>query len=106
MASTTRREPSPDPRAPILRGPAESARSSRLAGTLSASVASALHVCRDKSVSKTTVVVEYGPQLVSGSAIFLAFKLGVSDIYSKTLPSIALQKTSSQKATVEGASVR
>ncbi len=49
------------------------------------------------------VVVEYGPQLVSGSAIFLAFKLGVTDIYSKTLPTIALHKTSSRKATVEGA---
>jgi hypothetical protein len=49
------------------------------------------------------VAVEYGPQLVSGSAIFLAFKLGVTDIYSKALPTIALQKTSSQKTTVEGA---
>jgi hypothetical protein len=34
------------------------------------------------------VTVEYGPQLVNGSAIFLAFKLGVTDIYSKTLPTV------------------
>ena len=62
-------------------------------------------VCfRDKLLSKTPVVVEYSPQLVTGSAIFLAFKLGVTDIYSKALPTIALQKTSSQKTTVEGAS--
>ena len=49
------------------------------------------------------MVVEYSPQLVTGSAIFLAFKLGVTDIYSKALPTTALQKTSSQKTTVEGA---
>ena len=36
---------------------------------------------RDKSVSKTVVAVEYGPQLVSGGAVFFAFKLGVSDLY-------------------------
>jgi hypothetical protein len=62
-----------------------------------------LYYTTDKSVSKTPVAVEYGPQLVSGSAIFLAFKLGVTDIYSKALPTTALQKTSSQKTTVEGA---
>ena len=49
------------------------------------------------------VTVEYGPQLVNGSAIFLAFKLGVTDIYSKTLPTIALQKTASRRTTVAGA---
>ena len=58
---------------------------------------------RDRSVSKTSVAVEYGPQLVSGAAIFLAFKLGAMDIYSKLLPTVALQKTSSQRATAEGA---
>jgi hypothetical protein len=62
-----------------------------------------LYYTTDASVSKTPVAVEYGPQLVSGSAIFLAFKLGVTDIYSKSLPTAALQKTSSQKTTVEGA---
>ena len=62
-----------------------------------------LYYTTDKSVSKTPVAVEYGPQLVSGSAIFLAFKLGVTDIYSKSLPTTALQKTSSQRTTVEGA---
>ena len=60
---------------------------------------------RDTSVSRTPVSVEYGPQLVSGSTLFLAFKLGVTDIYSKTLPTVALQKTSTQRATEEGASV-
>jgi hypothetical protein len=49
------------------------------------------------------VTVEYGPQLVNGSAIFLAFKLGVTDIYSKTLPTVALQKTASRRTTVAGA---
>ena len=63
----------------------------------------ALPFHRDTSVSRTPVTVEYGPQLVSGSALFLAFKLGVTDIYSKTLPTIALHKTSSRKATAEGA---
>jgi hypothetical protein len=60
-----------------------------------------LYYTTDKSVSKTTVAVEYGPQLVGGPAIFFAFKLGVSDIYSKALPTIALQKTSTRKATTE-----
>ena len=64
-----------------------------------------VRVCRDTSLSKTPVTVDYGPQIVSGSAVFLAFKLGVSDVYSKTLPTIALQKTSSQKTTAEGAFV-
>ena len=62
----------------------------------------ALPFHRDTSVSRTPVTVEYGPQLVSGSALFLAFKLGVTEIYSKTLPTVALQKTSTQRATEEG----
>ncbi len=53
-------------------------------------------------MSKMPVAVDYGPQLVSGTAIFLAFQLGVTDIYSKTLPTIALQKTTLRKTTVGG----
>jgi hypothetical protein len=60
-------------------------------------------VRRSTDPSMRMVTVEYGPQLVNGSAIFLAFKLGVTDIYSKTLPTVALQKTASRRTTVAGA---
>jgi hypothetical protein len=77
----------------------------RMVETWATECRNGLYYTTDKSVSKTPVAVEYGPQLVSGSAIFLAFKLGVTDIYSKALPTVALQKTSAQRATEEGASV-